>query len=67
MNYDIIAKIILAASVCGLVTAIVHCMVKVVLFIGKIIAHEPVRVNFTPQIWTIGTSTLLIATYFIFL
>ena len=67
MNYDIIAKIILAASVCGFVTAIVHCVVKAICFFGKAIVKEPVKVNFLPQIWIIGTSTLLIATYFIFL
>lgn len=67
MNYGVIAKVIVALSIGGLVADLLIICVKSVLFLGKALASEDVRVNFWANIWMAGILTAFIATYFIFL
>lgn len=67
MNYDVIAKIIVALSIGGLVADLLLICVKSVLFLGKVFARETVSVSFRANLWIAGILTVFIATYFIFL
>jgi len=67
MNYDIIAKIIVAWSIGGLVADLLCMGAKSVIFIAQVLAENDVRVNFKANIWIAGILTIFIATYFIFL
>lgn len=67
MNYDVIAKIIVALSIGGLVVDLLCMGAKSVIFIAKVLAKNNVTVNFKANIWIAGILTIFIATYFILL
>ena len=67
MNYDIIAKIIVALSIGGLVADLLFIVAKSVIFIAQVLAKNSVSVDFKANIWIAGILTAFIATYFIFL
>ena len=67
MNYDIIAKIIVALSIGGLVADLLCIVAKSVIFIAQVLAKNSVSVDFKANIWIAGILTAFIATYFIFL
>ena len=67
MNYDIIAKIIVALSIGGLVADLLCIVAKSVIFIAHVLANNDASVKFKANIWIAGILTAFIATYFIFL